>query len=54
MCRLEPGYGTALNWQTGFAIVTHHPAGEARYAVEQVVVHHGRAVVSALGGELAA
>lgn len=54
MCRVASSYATAPNWQNGFAIVTHHPAGEARYAVEQVAVINGRAVIGALGGELAA
>lgn len=48
LCSLEATYGTAMNWQQGFAIVS---LGEEHgdFGVEQVLINNGQASIAALG-----
>ena len=46
LCSLEAAYGTALNWQTGFAIVG---VGGDSFGVEQVYIDKGTANICTLG-----
>ena len=48
LCSLDAVYGTALNWQSGFNIVSlGHAPGE--FGVEQVYINNGKASISTLG-----
>lgn len=53
LCSLDAAYGTAMNWQQGFNIVS---LGEdsASFGVEQVLINNGRANISTLGSSITA
>ena len=46
MCKLTAPYLSMANWQQGFTIIHHD---KADFAVEQVLIHNGKAIVSSLG-----
>lgn len=48
MCKLKPSYVSVADWSQGFTIVNGR--GE-QFAVEQVVIERGVAVIASLGGE---
>ncbi len=48
LCSLDAAYGTALNWQQGFNIVSLDKDGET-FGVEQVLINDGKASVATLG-----
>lgn len=46
LCSLESTYGTAMNWQQGFNIVS---LSEGSFGIEQVYINNGLANISTLG-----
>jgi hypothetical protein len=53
LCNLDTSYGTAMNWNQGFNIVSLDKDGET-FGVEQVLVNQGRANIATLGMSLKA
>jgi len=47
LCSLDAAYGTALNWQQGFNIVSLGDKDE--FGVEQVLINNGKATITTLG-----
>lgn len=51
LCSLDAAYGTAMNWQQGFNIVSLSKDTES-FGIEQVLISNGKANISTLGATI--